>query len=127
MFGQMVSFGSKLQKSVALSTAEAELMAQTELAKDLVFLINLSKELFSVATPVTCYCDNHGAVHMINGITTTNRSKHIEIREFYMREKVQEELLSVIPVPTDDNVSDVLTKALMQPKHGKFSDIMLGH
>ena len=64
---------------------------------------------------------------MINGITTTNRSKHIEIREFYMREKVQDGLLSVIPVPTDDNVSDVLTKALAQPKHGKFADIMLGH
>ena len=127
MFGQTVSFGSKLQKSVALSTAEAELMAQTELAKDMVFLTNLTKQLFPLACPVTCYCDNHGAVHMINGITTTNRSKHIEIREFYMREKVQDGLLSVIPVPTVDNVSDVLTKALAQPKHGKFADIMLGH
>ena len=127
VFGQTVSYGSRLQKSVALSTTEAELMAQTELAKDMVFITNLTAEMFPVVKPVNCYCDNHGCVHVINGLTTTARSKHIQVREFYIRELVQDGLITVLTVPTDDNVSDILTKPLPLPKHAKFANILLGH
>jgi hypothetical protein len=53
-----------------------------------------------------------------------DRSKHIEIRHHFLRQKIDENELDLVFVPTGDQVADVLTKGLVREKHERFADAM---
>ena len=57
---------------------------------------------------------------------TSNTSKHIAIRYFFCRELVQAGKITIGFVPTTDNVADLMTKALPEPAHTKFTRAVLG-
>ena len=81
-----VSWTSQLQKTTALSTTEAEIIAASEGAKELVWLNRLSELLsdFARKTPVL-YIDNASAIKLTKNPEYHQRSKHIEVRHFYVR------------------------------------------
>ena len=106
-----VLWRSKAQKSVTLSSAEAEYVSLSEAAKEIKFVYQILITMgLKVKTPVVVRVDNIGAIFMSENISTTSRSKHVDIRYKYVNEMVEEGFLKVIFVRSADNVADGFTK-----------------
>ena len=108
-----VSWGSSKQKSVSLSSCEAEIMAASEAAKEALYLRNFLIEL-GVASdaPVDLATDNTAARDLSYNPEHHQRVKHIERRHFFVRECVENMQINVPFVRTADNWADMFTKAL---------------
>lgn len=116
MCGGAVSWESKKQPTVALSSAEAEYMALTSASKEIKFLANLMDELglsimFGLNTP-TLYCDNKGAICLAENRGFSARTKHIDLRHHFIREAIEAKLVKVEFVASSDNLADLFTKSL---------------
>ena len=85
MHGVPICWKSKAQQSVTLSSTEAEWVALSEAIKEVIFLINLLGSMrINVQLPVIVRVDNVGAIFMSENLTTTSRTKHIDIRSKYV-------------------------------------------
>ena len=108
-----ISWGSKKQTSVALSSCEAEIMAASEAAKEAVYLREFLNELgFGGKKPMKLYCDNQGAIDLAYNPEHHQKTKHIDRRHFYVRELVERGQLEVPYVKTAENLADFFTKPL---------------
>ena len=110
--GGAVSWQSKLQKCVALSTTEAEYIAATEACKEMLWMKNFIQELGIEQEKYILLCDNQSTIHLAKNPTLHSRSKHIDIRHHWIREVLEEKLLHLDKVHTDENWSDMMTKVL---------------
>lgn len=99
---------------------EAEYIALCQGTKDVVFHREVLKEIgFEdyVAHPTKMLCDNQGAQFMVRNQTVHRKSKHIDIRYHYIRDKYEEKAIDVIYVTSNENAADILTKSLSTTKH----------
>lgn len=121
--GGAVSWSSKKQSSVALSSTEAEYMAVSAATKDLIWIRTLLAELDSTAIcgPTPLLVDNQSAISLTSNAMFHDRTKHISIRHHFIREKVDSGEVTVEYIPTGEQVADVLTKGLSREKHVRFS------
>jgi hypothetical protein len=111
--GGAVSWSSRKQELVTLSTAEAEYVAMTHAAKEAIWLRRLIGELFpSMLTQTTLYCDNQAALKLAVADNFHARTKHIDICYHFVRQVVAGGGISIVYCPTDDMAADILTKAL---------------
>ena len=111
VMGCAVSWKSKAQNSVSLSSSEAEWYALSEAAKEIKFLVQLMLTMeIPVELPVIVRVDNVGAIFMSANQTATGRTKHIDIRTNFVREYVEDGLIKIIFVKSEDNKSDGFTK-----------------
>ena len=109
--GVPVMWRSKAQRSVTLSSSEAEYISLSEAAKDIKFVYQLLKAMgLNVKTPIVVRVDNVGAIFMSENISTSSRAKHVDIRHRFVNEMVEDQFLKVIFVKTLENVSDGFTK-----------------
>jgi hypothetical protein len=119
--GGAISWSSKKQPSVALSSTEAEYIAGAHAAKELVWLRRLLDEVgMPCDDPTTLRMDNQSAMAIAKNPQFHDRTKHIEVRYHYLHDKVEAEELDLEYIPTGEQVADVLTKALNQEKHTGF-------
>ena len=118
--GAAVSWKSKLQSVVVLSTAEAEYMALCETVKEAVYLQQLLEEIGLKALPVTIYEDNQPCIHIASNPVTSIRSKHIAVRYHYVREVISIRKVQVLYKSTQEMEADCLTKNLAKDKVEKF-------
>ena len=108
-----ISWGSKKQKSVALSSCEAEIVAGSEAGKEAVHLASLCEELgLSESGPVDLMMDNRSAIDVAYNPEHQGRMKHVARRHFYLRELVEDHRIRVPFVSTVDNIADFFTKPL---------------
>jgi hypothetical protein len=117
--GGTVSWTSQLQRTTALSTTEAEIIAASEGAKELVLLKHLLSELLSdVArrTPVL-YIDNASALKLTKNPEYHKSLKHIEVWHFYVRERYLNDDIGIEHVHGRKQLADFLTKPT---EHGQF-------
>ena len=85
--GCAVSWYSKLQRTVALSSAEAEYMALTEVTKEALYYTYLLQQLgFDLDCPPTIYCDSQTAIAIAKNPVHHPRTKHINIRYHFVRD-----------------------------------------
>ena len=117
--GGAVAWTSKLQKSVAMSTTEAEYVAASMAAKEAVWLQRLLGELGNPQTAVKMHCESQGAVAMMRNPVSSPRTKHIDVAHHFVREMVDAGKLTVVNVKTGEMTADVLTKALPMDGHHK--------
>ena len=83
--GILIAWRSKGMKSVVLSTTEAEYMALSEVVKELKFIVQLLQTMnIEVELPITVHVDNVGAIWLSNNRTTSDRTKHIDIRTSFV-------------------------------------------
>lgn len=116
--GCAITWASKKQSTVALSTCEAEYMALTEAAKEAIFLQRFLRELgFEELSRVTIFADNQGSIKLAENPTFHHRSKHIDIKYHYVREVLRDGEVKIQHVATTDMVADFLTKGLAKRKH----------
>jgi hypothetical protein len=114
----MISWYNRKQRSVALSSAEAEYMAASQASCEAIWLRKILVDLFDTKLdPTTIYCDNQSCIKLSENPVFHDRSKHIEIRYHFIRDRVQKGAVKLQYVSTNEQVADILTKGL--PK-GKF-------
>lgn len=119
MQGGAVTWNSKKQPTVALSTTEAEYMAMSTASQEAIWLRNLGAELFGdkCKTQINIFGDNKSALQLSEKTTTFHpRTKHIDIRHHFVRDNVNNGIVKFTYTATDDMTADILTKALPQPK-----------
>ncbi|KAK3235825.1 hypothetical protein CYMTET_53986 [Cymbomonas tetramitiformis] len=122
--GSLLIFSSIMQRCVSLSTTEAEIIAMSEGAREVKYIINVLTDLVDICTPVPMYCDNQGAIHLASDYVNNNRSKHIEVRNMYIRELVKSKIVEAMYVASADNTADVFTKPLPLLTHRERLGIM---
>jgi hypothetical protein len=113
----VVSWSSKKQTSVALSSTEAEYMALTQASKEAIWIRRLLAELGRPEETVVINVDNQSCVALAKNPEHHARTKHIDIQYHFIREKVEEATVKLEFCPTEKMVADVLTKALPRDKH----------
>jgi Reverse transcriptase (RNA-dependent DNA polymerase)/Integrase core domain len=115
-----VMWKSKKQKTVALSTTESEYMALVETAKEVLWLRQLLEEMGYIQTEATTiYDDNIGCIQLAKNEVTLARSKHIDIRHHFVREKVADGVIKLEYVATKENTADILTKGISRLSYEK--------
>ncbi|CAL1391452.1 unnamed protein product [Linum trigynum] len=112
-----VSWCSKKQSTVALSTTEAEYKASAMAAQECVWLVQLLQNLGQqVNYSVPIYCDNQSAMRLVENSVFHARTKHVEVQYHFIREKVLQGFVSMKYVNTEDQVADIFTKGLSGPR-----------
>ncbi|KAI4380702.1 hypothetical protein MLD38_006864 [Melastoma candidum] len=120
-----ISWSSKKQSTVALSSAEAEYITANEATREVVWLRRLLLELQQkVDEPTTIVCDNQSAIVMTKNLVFHARSKHIELRHRFTREMVSQKEILLEFISTHDQPADVLTKAVSSQKFETFKDFL---
>lgn len=119
--GSPLSWDSRKQRTVALSSTEAEYMGLTEGAKESAYWIAFLNELgFKSLMDIEVFTDNFRALKLAENPVFHARSKHVDIRYHYIREVLKTGLLRIDHVSTDDNVADMFTKGIPRPKLQKL-------
>ncbi len=115
MNGGALTWKSKKQDCVALSTAEAEYVALSSAAQESVWFNKLSAELgCSLKEPTLIYEDNQFTISMCKNPQFHGRAKHIDIRHQFVRELVTQRNIELQYSPSQEMVADMLTKSLAQ-------------
>jgi hypothetical protein len=114
MAGAAISWCSKLQPTVATSSTEAEYIAASFAAKEAAWLRHLMCDLDVVSSTVPIATDNQSSLALLNNVTSSNRTKHIDIAYHYARECVEKKKIAFSYIPTGRMVADLLTKPVPQ-------------
>lgn len=112
--GTPITWNSRKQPTVALSSTESEYMAVTEGAKEAVWLRRLLGEIhvLDLQAPTTIHGDNQGSLNLAQNPIYHGRTKHIEVRHHFIREKISSGEINLDYVPTNEQLADILTKPL---------------
>lgn len=111
--GGAVSWKSRLQQTVALSSTEAEYRATTEAGQEVTWLRNLLTSLgFTIVQPTKLHCDNLGSIQLTSKTFFHARTKHIEIQYHWIRELVKRGTVELEHCPSEMMMADILTKPL---------------
>ena len=126
--GAPIHWKSKLQKTIALSTAEAEYYLASLGAVEVIYLRTLLRDMgFAPKSPTPVYEDNTACIEWTNNVIGgRERAKHIDIRKHFAHEAVQLGHLRLIRVATTDQLADVFTKSLQPRLHAACIGGILG-
>ncbi|CAL1678820.1 unnamed protein product [Lasius platythorax] len=125
--GDAITWFSKKQRNVALSTVEAEYIALSFTCQEAIWLRELVKEIARTdkGENICIKCDSTDAIASAKNYVTSQRTKHIDVRHHFVREKIEEKVINVNYLSTSEMLADILTKALPHTKH-KFLSEQLG-
>ncbi|KAG9225295.1 hypothetical protein CCMSSC00406_0009851 [Pleurotus cornucopiae] len=123
--GGAVSWMSKKQGLVTLSTTEAEYVAATHAAKEALWIRRLIGEVFgSLPHPTTMYSDSKSAIALTEDGHYHARTKHIDIRYHFIRYTIEAGSIRLLYCATDEMTADILTKALPSLKAKHFASAL---
>ena len=123
MAGGAVTWSSKRQTTVALSTVEAEYVAMSRCAQQMVWMHNWLDEVdIKHSLPGIIKGDNRGAIALTKNTRDHGKVKHIDIRHHYIRDLLRSGTIAMEQVSSSDNLADVFTKALPHDQHHRLLD-----
>lgn len=127
LFGGAITWKANKQDTVTTSSTEAELLALSQTAKELIFTGRLLKDLgLQLPTPLTIECDNKQTIRLIvaEAAKLSTKLRHIDIHRHWLRQEYAQNRVNITWVPTRDMIADGLTKALGKEKHQVFINAM---
>eukprot|EP00854_Cymbomonas_tetramitiformis_P034065 gene34065-biopygen9256 len=107
--GSTVMYSSKLQRTIAVSTADGELVALSETARDIEHVINLLSEFAPVKLPVVLHGDNHASVIQAESALNNTATRHISVRDRYVAKLAELGRILIAKVPSAENLADFFT------------------
>ncbi|XP_062550086.1 uncharacterized protein LOC134214792 [Armigeres subalbatus] len=120
--GAAVSWASRRQDCVTLSTTEAEYVALTETCQEIVWLRRLLEDLGETPTqPTLVMEDNQGCISFATSERCSKRSKHIETKRHFVKDLCANGVVRLNYCPTENMDADVLTKPVGPVKHQYFA------
>jgi hypothetical protein len=114
--GTTVSWISKLQKVVSLSTTEAEYVAATEASKEMIWLQRFMEELGKKQENNRLYCDSESVIHLAKNSSFHSKTKNIQLRYHFIRSTLEYGHLKLEKIHTSQNPTDMLTKGVTREK-----------
>jgi hypothetical protein len=114
--GAPISWMSQRQSSVAISTTEAEVVAASEAAREIIWIKRILTELDQLKAIPTLQIDNEAAIRLAQNPEFHRRTKHIRIRHFFVRELVTAGEIMVSKVDSEKQLADILTKPLFSTR-----------
>lgn len=125
MNGGPITWCSQKQKTTALSTTEAEFVSACEAAKEILWLQQLLSDLGENIKCVQLYVDNQSAIKLISNPVYHKKTKHIDVKYNFVREKVELGIIKLNYIPSNSQLADMLTKALPVQSFAYFRDQIL--
>ena len=121
-----ITWKSKMQSTVATSTAESEYMALAEASMQSSWLRNLTWEIGQRLDdePTYLFTDNQAAQYLVEEPKHDPKTRHIDIKYHFIRDLVIKGKVTVHWIPTDEMIADDLTKPLQPITHEKFREAM---
>jgi hypothetical protein len=120
--GVPISWKSKGQKSVTLSSTEAEYMAMSETAMEILYIAGLLTFMeIQVEYPIRVHVDNVGAIYLAEQATSSIRTKHIDTRYHFVREYIEDGIIKITFVRSAENTADIFTKNLSKETFDKHT------
>jgi hypothetical protein len=125
--GAPVTTKSKMQGCVTLSVTEAELVAATECAQDMLFVMRVLESMeLTVKKPMILQCNNKGAIDLVNSWSVAGRTRHVSTKIHFLRALKEEGILLMEHVPTKKNSADLFTKNLNGPQFEQHTEVYCG-
>ena len=125
MHGGAICWSSRLQPTVALSTAEAETIAGVEAVKQVMHLRLLLRELsVEQRGPSTIYEDNNAAISLAHGKEQSKRAKHYQLKVHFLNEQYKRGIFAYEKVETKKMLADTMTKSLPRDDFCRYRDWM---
>ena len=126
--GGAISWEVKKQATVALSSTEAEYQAMAAAVQEAIYLRALMKEFgYPMKEPTDIGEDNQSCIKMCHNPVMHKRSKHIDTKLHFIRERVENKEVGIHYIPTEDMAADILTKSLPRVKVEKHRCVLLGN
>ena len=120
--GSLISWKTKKQNVVSLSSCEAEYTALSFAIQEGNFLSQLFADFCVVERNLFhLNVDNQGAIHLANNQVCNQRSKHIDVKYHYIRHEIKEGHCKLLYVPSKKNLADMFTKAVPRPLLNSFN------
>ncbi|GKA43184.1 hypothetical protein Tco_0735908 [Tanacetum coccineum] len=113
---KLVSWSSKKQKSTTISTTKAEYIAVSRCCAQILWMRSQLSDYGFTFNKIPLYCDNRSAIALCCNNVQHSRSKHIDIRHHFIREKVEKGMVEFYFVTMDYQFADVFTKALQRER-----------
>ena len=123
-----IDWKAKQQDVVALSSAESELISACSATQSAVYIRQLLMDLgFKQDEPTVIMEDNQACIAMGNNPITHKRTKHIDVRYHFVREKVESKEVELVYIPTQHQLADILTKPLSNIRLAMIRNRMMGY
>ena len=123
--GGAVSWSSRLQPMVTLSTTEAEYIAAVEAGKEILWTRSILSEFgWPVSKSSFLKMDNQSSVQVAKNPEHQGRMKHLDLKYFWLREVVEQGIITPVHIPTAENPADILTKPLDPVKLSTFCPML---
>eukprot|EP00253_Pinus_taeda_P003453 PITA_03453 len=114
--GGAISWISKLQETIALSTTEAEYIATSYASKEAIWLKGLLDEIGRTQEKVNVLCDSQSAIHLATNLAYHSRTKHIDVRYHFLRHVIYGRKVALQKVHTRENCADIFTNPVTVEK-----------
>jgi hypothetical protein len=115
-FNSLISWSAVKQKTISLSSTEAEYYSMTHAIKEALWIrLFLTLLSFPIPRPFPLLSDNQSACALANNSAITSRSKHIDVRHHFIRDHISDGTFCTNWVPTSDMPADIFTKPLASP------------
>jgi hypothetical protein len=122
-----VSMACRMQGHVTLSVTEAELAAATQCAQDMLFAMRVIESVgLKVKKPMILEVDNKGAKDLTHNWSVGGRTRHVNVREWFLRDLKEEGIITVKWISGDENSADLFTKNLQGPLFEKHTKVYCG-
>ena len=123
--GAPITWKSKKQTSVALSTAEAEYLSLAAAVQEAVWLRHLLEDFDKpLQSPMVIHEDNQATISMTKNPQFHGRAKHMELRFHFVRQHICSNNVELIYCPSEENIADLFTKSLALDKHQYFRTLL---
>lgn len=124
VFGAVVTWTTRKQTTVSLSSTEAEYIALSTAAEELVWLKNLLQDFGNIIeTPIVMYEDNQPCIHLLNK-WEHRRLKHIDVKYNFVKDLSSKKIIDVKYLQSSDQKADILTKGLAKDRFVKLRDAL---
>ena len=126
--GPRISWKTRKQSTVALSTCGAEYMSISAATQEGKCLTALIKDMLNneINYTFTLYCDNQSATALTKNLIHHQRSEHIDIRFYFIRNELEKETLRLFLIAREENIADIFTKPVNRSKNEKFRYLLMG-